>query len=333
MRRKTDFKSKVSLGFEALPTAVVFIATLPARRMATLPVMSISRLPVTLPATLLVALLVTFTSVFANAYIPRSQTIFSRTARNGGKGAYVIEQEVHFRSLAEPVTVREHWVIENGENMRLTAYSPKGAKENARVDALYHDGKKTSADGGGTLQITPNSPEFIENFEHYRSGRSLLEALVRSHVVPAAIMRERSRPTTANIASYHPQAEPYVRLGRENGTVSWIFGEPTPIEAPHLNAEAWIQQDGFVLEKIRFPSQSEISADRFATSAGNLRLPRERTITWNNNIVSIRVISVKSMPATSVGKAVSPGSITTADARAYHLPEIPAVKEFYARFR
>lgn len=280
-----------------------------------------------------VVLFLTTVSILAHAYIPRSQTIFSRTARNGGKGAYVIEQEVHFRSLAEPVTVREHWVIENGENMRLTAYSPKGAKENARMDVLYHDGKKTSADGGGTLQITPLSPEFIENFEHYRSGRSLMEALIHARIVPAAIQRERSRPTAANIASYRPQGEPYVRLGRDHGTVSWIFGEPTAIDAPKLNPEAWIQQDGFVLEKIRFPPQSEVSADRFAISPGNLKLPRERTVTWNGNIVSIRVLSVKALPASAIGKAISPGSITTADARAYHLPEIPAVKEFYARFR
>lgn len=269
----------------------------------------------------------------AQAYIPRSQTIFSRTARNSGKGVYLIEQEVSFRSLAEPVTLRERWIIENGETMRLTVYAPKGSKEAARLDVLYRGGKKTFPDGGGTLQVTNLGPEFIEGFEHFRSGRGLMEALVRSHILPPASLRGVGRPTAANIATYRPLPEPFVRLGRSGGAISWIFGEPSPADGSRLNPEAWVQQDAFVLQKLRFPSQSEVVSERFAGAPGNLRLPRERTVSWNNNVAVIRVLSIKTMPAASAGKALAPGSITTADARAYHLPDVPAVKDFYARFR
>jgi hypothetical protein len=270
----------------------------------------------------------------AYAYLPRAHTICARTAKNSGKGLFAIEQEVQFRSLAEPITLRERWIVENGENMRLFVSSPKSAKEAFKYDIVYHDGKKVAPDASGTLQTTGVSPEFIEGFEHYRSGRGLMDALVHSRILPSAFLRPAPRPTTvASLATYKHFPEPYVRLGRSGGMVAWIFGEPSPMEGARLNPEAWIEQDAFVLQKLRFPSQAEVVADKFSSS-GNLRLPRERTVTWNNNTVVIHVMSVKPVAVSAnINKLLSNASLTTEDARADRLPDQIVVKEFYSRFR
>ena len=89
-------------------------------------------------ASLLVSLLVTSD---AKAYLPSSRTIANRVVKNHGRGYYAIEQEVQIRTASEPVILRERWVVENGENMRLTVASPKSAQEAVRFDAIYRGGK------------------------------------------------------------------------------------------------------------------------------------------------------------------------------------------------
>lgn len=268
----------------------------------------------------------------AEAYIPSNRTIFNRTAKNSGKGAYAIEQEVQFRSLAEPVTLRERWIVDNGETMRLYVSSPKSSPQAYKFDVLYRENKRTAPDGAGSLRTTGVGPEFIESFQHYRSGRGLMEALVRSKIVPGSFLRERPRVTSAKDIKH--QADPLVRLGRSGGVVTWIFGEPSPAEGTRLNPAAWIEQDAFLLRKLRFPSQAEVTADKYVGSAGALQMPRERTINWENNTVVIRTISVKPLAAgATTAQLLAPTSVTPADAKSAKLPDQPQVKEFYSRFR
>lgn len=288
------------------------------------------------PTTILIYTLCSFLilagfPVEAQAYIPNSRTIFSRVARNNGKGLYVIEQEVQFRSPAEPVTLRERWIVGNGETMRLTVTAPKSAAESYRFDAVYREGKRVAPDLQGSLRTSHVSPEFIESYQHFRSGRGVMEALVRSRVLPTSFLKERPRITAIDKYKYQP--EPLVRLGRVDGVVSWAFGEPTPADHSKLLPGAWIEQDAFVLRKLRFPSQAEMNAEKHATFAGAIRLPRERTVAWDNNTVVIHVLSVKPLSDGQGTQLLNPSSLTQTEARAARLPEQPSVKEFYSRFR
>lgn len=269
-------------------------------------------------------------TVAAQAYIPHSQTIVGRLVRNSGKGTYVIDQEVQFRTAGEPLSLRERWVVENGETMRLSVSGPQAAKnaEPIRYEANYAAGRRTAPDliTPGAIQqnkTTALSSEFIEGLFHSRSAGGFFTALNRSRILAPGTLRDRPRFSKAEQAKYPP--EPYVRLGRTAGVVTWILGDATPAQASRLNPAAWIEQDAFQLRRLRFPSEAEVSADRFTSYPNSLRLPRERTVTWGNNSVLIRVLSVKQVsqaPAreTSAGKGT-------------HLPDIAQVKEFYSRFR
>ncbi len=278
----------------------------------------------------LAAALTTVTASVAQAYIPQSQTIVSRLARNHGKGYYVIEQDVQFRTSTEPVILRERWIVENGENMRLSVSAPKAGADPIRYDAIYRDGKRTSGDLTGATRTLPVTGEFLEGFFHARSGRTFLGSLVKSRILPPQALREKPRVTKIEQIKYTP--DPYIRLGRTAGVVTWIFGEPSPAEGK-LNAQAWIEQDSFTLRRLRFATDAEVVAERHSAYAANLRFPRERTVSWGDNSVQIRVVSVKQIPASQVGSQLDPNQVTPAVAKAARLPDLTQVREFYSRFR
>jgi hypothetical protein len=271
--------------------------------------------------------------LLAFASIPQSQTIAARLARGHGKNVYVIEQDIQFRTSAEPLVLRERWLIENGERMRLTVTTPtvSGIKANdsASFEALYRDGKRTYTELNAGVKTSAISQEFAEGFFHMRSGKSFLTALIKSRVVPGDFFREKSKPT--KIEQIHHIPDPYVRLGRDNGIVAWIFGEPSPVEGK-LSPQVWIEQDSFILKRLRFPSEAEIIADRYSSYPNGLKFPRERTINWSDNTVTIRVVSVRSMTSVQAGRSFEVATFSNG-AKPGRLPELPQVREFYSRFR
>ncbi len=271
----------------------------------------------------------------AHGYIPLSKTIASRVARNNGKGVYAIEQDVQFRTGSETSVLRERWIVENGGMMRLWVSSAANGAP-ARYDAVYRDGKKTAPDFSGGLKTTPTSLEFAERYSHERSGNEFLRALVRAGIVPQSFLKERPRFTIARedqAKKLETEGEPLVRLGRAGGVVNYVFGEPTPTEANKNLPGAWVEQDAFVLRRLRFPSQAEQTFDQYSLQAGTIRLPSQRVITWNDHTAVIRLISVKSVDAKTAASVLSPSSITIPEAKAAKLPDQAQVKEFYSRFR
>ena len=269
----------------------------------------------------------------ASASIPQSQTIAARLARSHGKNVYVIEQDVQFRTNAEPLVLRERWIIENGDRLRLTVTTPTStdikSADRASFEALYRDNRRTYTELNAGVKTSNVSQEFAEGFFHMRSGKSFLTALIKARIVPGDFFREKSKPT--KIEQVHHIPDPYVRLGRDNGVVTWIFGEPSPGEGK-LSPQVWIEQDTFILKRLRFPSEAEITADRYISYANGLKFPRERTINWNDNTVTIRIVSVRAMTSAQAGRSFEVVPFTSG-AKPARLPELPQVREFYSRFR
>jgi hypothetical protein len=278
---------------------------------------------------LFVATVLVLATLPALAFIPSSHTILTRLARNNGKGIYAIEQEVQFRTEADPIVLRERWIVENGDVMRLYVSGLKGSLESWRFDAFYRDGKKQWSDGS-QMRSGPTSLEFIEPVLHFRSIGNLLGYLTRAKLVPMGL----GQPRHFNKKTNPYTSEPGVRLARTGGIVAWAFGEPSPQEGP-LAAGLWIEQDEFTVRRLRFPTQAEVQLDRHSVFAGGLHLARERTVTWDNNSVLIRVLTVKSLPENAATQALLAPAATTADGHAMtsKLPDATQVREFYSRFR
>ncbi len=278
------------------------------------------------------SLLVLFFASTAAAYVPSSRTIVSRLVRNDGKGIYAIEQDVNFRGVGEGLTLRERWVVENGDSMRLTVLSTSaGAQIPVRLDVLYKDGRRIGPDMKGAIKITGVPLEAIEPFFHARTSKGFLDAITRAGLVPSGFPLAKPAFNINAKTQPVPAPESFVRLGRVAGFVAYVFGEPTPPESTKALPGVWIEQDSFVLRKLRFPSESEITADRHSSQAG-LRFPRTRVVTWGSNTVEIRVVSVKPLTAPQAAPFLSSATLQ-ADAKNTRLPTDEQVKEFYSRFR
>lgn len=281
--------------------------------------------------------LIVFAFTHADAAIPHSKTIVSRLARNSGRGVYVVEQEVRFAG-PEGLVLKERWLVQNGDTMRLIVQGPKGGE--FRWDALYNGGRRTaSVEAGKDARTTNISGDFFEPYLYQRYSAKYFDAFVRNKILPPSAARER--PRIANISTYKPAPETAVRFGRSGGVVAWVFGEPTPVDNASQFPGAWIEQDTFLLRKLRLLSQAEMTLSNHMNAGGGLKLARERSIVWKStdpNVAearsaTIKVTSVKNLPDKSLAPQFLPTSISAGELKSAHLPDAAIVREFYSRFR
>lgn len=265
----------------------------------------------------------------ANAYIPQSRTIIGRLARNQGKGAYQIDQEVEFKTAdaapgtpGETFKVRERWIVDGGSSLRLSV-SGNGAK----FEAVYRGRTRVAPDFKGGWSNANASTEFLEPFFHTRTSVDLIRLMTQAGLVSNSFARERA-PFNPNAKNPYPQ-EPNVRLGRVDGVITYAFG--IPVVGDENKPGVWIEQDSFLLKKLRFPSNAEMVASQHTVYDSSLKFPKERKITWNGRLATVRVLSVKSIPAPQAQKLLASTTLSANDAREANLPD--AAKEFYSRFR
>lgn len=267
-------------------------------------------------------------STVAVAYIPRAMLILHKTAENSGNGLYQIEQEVQFPTATEPIILRESWSIENESTMRLVVSGTKEYKDLIHLSFLYIGGQRLSIIAG-QRQTKKIGEDFLEKYLHFRSSEFFANALINMKIVPATIFNKKIVKTTKDI-EHSP--ENYVRLARTGGVLSYAFGLPSSTEAADLNPGLWIEQDQFVVRKIRLPSQVEMQTERFTQYPRGLMFPRKRTIHWDNNTVQIQTLSV-------VSKSLQPSlfSVNSLDATKSDgldsLSNKTMIEDFYKRFR
>ncbi|MES2855881.1 MAG: hypothetical protein V4692_08455, partial [Bdellovibrionota bacterium] len=123
--------------------------------------------------------------------------------------------------------------------------------------------------------------------------------------------------------------EALVRLGRVDGVVAYVFG--VPATGDESKPGVWIEQDSFLLRKFRFPTSAEVVASHHVTYDSALKLPKDRRISWDSNVVNVRVLSAKALPAAQAQKLLASTTLTANDAKEARLPDV--AKEFYSRFR
>lgn len=216
------------------------------------------------------------------AFIPKSNLIFQRLAENAGNGIYQIEQEVQFPSGSDLLALKETWLIENENNMKLLVTGTKELKDQIFFFVNFSNGIRTQSGAGRKL-----NESFFERYFHSRNSESFAESLVRMKVLPPQAL---ARKAVRSLKEVDNKPESFVRLARTNGVISYAFG--TPSEINQDNPGFWVEQDQFVLRKIRLPDQTEISADRYSNFARGLSFPRTRTVRWGINQVTIQTLSV-----------------------------------------
>ncbi len=266
-------------------------------------------------------------SLQAFAYVPNSKFILIRLAKNNGKGFYQVEQDVQFRTDTDPIVLRERWTVENGDSLRLTV-TGKSATETFRHEVLYKDGKRYAVDATGAVKTSNLPSEFFEPYLYLRGSKSILDMLVRQKVIPANFNAYKKQVKSFNNVVY--PAETFVRLSRGGGTITYAIGNPTPANATRPNPGVWIEQDSFLLRRLRYPTRAEVESDNHLFASGGFRIPRDRTVTWETSAATIKVASVKGAQSSVASKLLTTASLQGAKQK---LPDALAVQDFYSRFR
>lgn len=278
--------------------------------------------------TVIAGCLIALLPLLSNAYILPTRTILQKTAENAGSGVFAIEQEVSFQNGAETINLRETWVIENDRTMRLTVSGTKDQQANVKLQFLYSNGQRHRMVDGSRKNETI-SADFLEKFLNFRSSEIFANTLVNYKIIPAGAFAKK---TGSKGADFKYEAEKWVRLSRSGGVVSYALGTPSDSDAN--TPGVWIEQDQFVLRKVRLPSQVEMTADNYNIFSKGLHYPRNRTIRWGNHTATIRLISAAPRPAVNAS-LFQPSSLDINQnvEGLNNLAAKDAILEFYSRFR
>lgn len=277
-------------------------------------------------------LLLITTSAFAA--IPRASFIVGKLASNNGNGTYVIDQDVHFTTENSQLTLKEQWLVSTDGQMRLTVKPARDATDQVKIQFVYANGQKTSLTQRGRTSGSQGE-EFVEKYFHTRSRDQLFNMFTNMKMLPASY---RDSKITRTGKDYVYPAEPMNRLTRTSGIVAYAFGEPAGSETD-THPMAWIEQDMFYLRKIRFPSGTVMTADRFGSYSRDLAFPKMRQIVWgdrgNPKSVTIQVSKVAGVPTTKGDKRLQPAGLEfNSQIAGLTDPEMQKlVEEFYGRFR
>lgn len=269
--------------------------------------------------------------VMALAYIIPTRTILQKTSENAGSGIYAIEQELQFSNGEENLTVKETWLIDNDRTMRVTVTGGKELQNSFRLQFLYNGAQKWSMiNNNRKSEKTPD--EFLEKYLNFRNPEIFANTLAHHKIVPANAFAKKVLPRSGAEVKYDPES--WVRLSRTGGVVNYALGVATPVDQELGSPGIWIEQDQFVVRKLRLPTQVEMVANNYNQFAKGLYYPRSRTIRWGNNTVTIRLISASARPQA----AVSLFQPTSLDQNLKwegieNLPAKEVVTEFYTRFR
>lgn len=273
-----------------------------------------------------------FSSNVSFAYLPPTKMILERTSENAGTGIYAIEQEVHFQNGLDQLVLRESWVVENDQLLRLTVYGTKDFKDQISMQFLYANGERSYLTKQ-TQEQRPISAEFEEKFYHLKSAEKLAQVLIDWGIAPVGFLHKKVTAKKADDFKYN--SEPWLRLSRTGGVVNYAFGKVTPEGQAEANPGVWIEQDQFVIRKMRLPSQAEFIVENYGQYAKGLNYPKSRTVRWGQNSVNIRLLSVTARDAKWAKQRLSKTTLdiqTKLDGLAQQ-PAKAVVEEFYTRFR
>lgn len=253
------------------------------------------------------------------AAIPKSSMILQRLSENAGGGVYQIEQEVQFPNGLDNMVLRETWLIDNENNMKLQVTGAKDLKDRVSFSIQITN---------GVHSVTKQriSGDFIERYFHIRGTEGWAQTLQQMGLAPANIL---ARKPIKNLKEMDYTPESFVRLSRSGGVVAYAFGGlSTPEkEVPGV----WIEQDQFLLRKVRTTGLAEVTADRYGSYAKGLNFPRTRNVRWGTNQVTIQTLSVTSKGKDAFTSFAPKGPAKMEGIQNQHATAL--VEEFYRRFR
>lgn len=263
----------------------------------------------------LISVLLLF-SVQVFAYIPPTRIILEKTVENSGSAAYQIEKEVRFSNPEIP-NLKETWYIENDRTMRLTVTPLVPAQPGVvqpKFTALYLGNVKYVL-WGANKEAGKISDEMTEKLFHFRRTDNFVQYLNQLHILTAS---------QGNLD--------LARLNRSQGVVNFGLGKPTEEGSKMLAPYLWIDQDAFLIRKIRYDDSAEMTANLYQVFPKGLSYPMLTTLTWGDQKVRVNTLSV-SMIKKFQPTVFQANQLEDSKPFQQNFSRWNAVIEFYKRFR
>ncbi len=276
--------------------------------------------------------LLTFTALFAEAYIPSARMILDRVADNSLKTPLLVEQEVTLSTSEQSVSVKEQWLFESENSMRLIVKGDKDLKDQIVFQSLYSDSQKTSS-VSGYLQTRKLSRTLFEKIFFIKTAENLMRFLVQQGIVTDEIFRSQNFKRLPGNAGFQYQPETFLRLGRIGGGVAYVFG-PTP-KGEGVGPGFWVEQDQFNILKLRSSTGEEFRAEKPTTFSRGARWPKEINFSWGAGQTSaqgqVQVTNVRI--ADSAQKQIFQKNVDKRTPDFERSTSKYLLEEFYQRFR
>ncbi|MCB0421745.1 MAG: hypothetical protein KDD61_12165 [Bdellovibrionales bacterium] len=286
----------------------------------------------------LILLLVIFIQFSAQAYIPRFWMILSRTAENHGNGLYQVIQNVTFLHQAEPILLRESWLIRDGEHFRVTVTGLGSLKEKVEFTRIYDGDKVYYLGEGKKVRYHKLSDDWFESYFNFRYSAKIKPRMFAQKMISAEglSLPPAYRPAKKGEERVLEYETDFLRLGRSNGKVAYAIGTPAPVGATQLPAGMWIEQDQFNVLKIRLKTQTEVTARNYGKFSRNLNIARVREVSWGDQKAEIHTMSVKPLYVSSANKKLlSYQSLSEIkeEQKPLRKEDDSVIYDFYSRFR
>lgn len=229
-----------------------------------------------------------FSCIRGQAYIPPSHMILQRVAENHGSGVFQIDLEVTLRSGPDPIMLKETWISDGEKGLKVVAVGQGLLKDKFRFEAFYRANQRISATSRGK-----NTAGFAESFVewpfHLRTSESLKDWLLKMEILPPNYETLKTHIKEKDRFIY--PKESFMRLNRLLGVVNYQMGREFQ---DNSKPSAWIEQDQFHIRKIRWNKNLELTVDEVGSYAKGVHYPKQRTLVWNNSIISMRTLAVAS---------------------------------------
>ena len=197
-----------------------------------------------------------FITCFVFAYIPKPEMILSRLNKTKGVRSYRISQRLIFldsSKISNSVEFRELW--ERGREYLSLRVTQSGDPQ-FKIYFLYKNSTKRWINSSG--KRLSKKGEFVE---------------------PYFLSKSFNLSRLSSVES--------LSLKRTEGVVNYFF------DFPQKGLSLWVEQDEFVVRKIKFSKISSLRAENYKSYPGGLFFPKKRRFLSSNFSVVLETLNVE----------------------------------------
>lgn len=240
------------------------------------------------------------------AYIPPLDFILDKATATTGRQIISFDQDVFFKVGNEDAQISESWLVEGDRNLKVAANGKGFYKENVRFNALYNSKNRTMVQGKNKISTVLTS-DFFEKYLFVRSSDSF-----KNYLRDLGISSD-------------------VRLARADGRVTYAIGVPSNEK---LSPQIWIDQDEFIVRKIRLPSEAEITLSDFTAVGDDLYIAKTQKIKWAGVTVTVKVKNISTKPNATLNSFYPQNFDANTELSFVNRTTLTQViEDFYKRFR